>query len=221
MPEETRLAILQNNLGVEYLQEGDHSLALQHFEAAAFHLYQIAHIFQNRQTSGSETIPAFCQDTVVFSKEESILNGGSLICSNPIVLHEQWDDNISSECYTLQSAAILYNMGLTYHLSFLRPHSLDNSIRNAMNLYDMAYSLAVQEARGQEESPLVVMAALNNLGELHHELGEFETSRLYLENLTAYISSLDDPSERKDAIERHEFMLNSMILRAAHGAAAA
>mmetsp|Transcript_3067 Transcript_3067/g.6839 ORF Transcript_3067/g.6839 Transcript_3067/m.6839 type:complete len:190 (+) Transcript_3067:2178-2747(+) len=185
MSQQTKIAILQNNMGVEYLQEGQHKLALQHFEAAALQLYQIAHIINNTQTT--DTPVSSCKDMCI-SKEPSIVKENSFISSSPIFIHQHRDCNVSSKSYTMQSAAILFNMGLTYHLSFMQSYALDDAISNAMNLYGMAYSLAMQVS-DEAGSNQIIMAALNNLGEIHHESGDFERSRSYLEDLTAYIAS--------------------------------
>eukprot|EP00540_Astrosyne_radiata_P011855 CAMPEP_0116865180 /NCGR_PEP_ID=MMETSP0418-20121206/25252_1 /TAXON_ID=1158023 /ORGANISM="Astrosyne radiata, Strain 13vi08-1A" /LENGTH=217 /DNA_ID=CAMNT_0004500519 /DNA_START=1376 /DNA_END=2029 /DNA_ORIENTATION=+ len=217
MSDEIKVAIIQNNVAAEYLRQGHHILALEHFESAAKHLHQIAITLKDMCPSHSST--SDFEDILTF-KETCILKGDSFISSSPILLHEYSDNFLSPEAYRIQSATILFNMGLTCHLSFMRPNGINDALSNAMTLYEMACSLGLQGSQ-DEDSSQIVMAALNNMGELHHELGNFKRSKSYLEDLTAYILSLDDPLEQEEADERHGFMLNAMVLRSSHGAAAA
>eukprot|EP00540_Astrosyne_radiata_P015355 CAMPEP_0116822856 /NCGR_PEP_ID=MMETSP0418-20121206/506_1 /TAXON_ID=1158023 /ORGANISM="Astrosyne radiata, Strain 13vi08-1A" /LENGTH=180 /DNA_ID=CAMNT_0004451027 /DNA_START=106 /DNA_END=648 /DNA_ORIENTATION=- len=160
----------------------------------------------------------------VFSKQESILGDNSSICSSPVILHENCECNTKlpfKSCYTLQAAAILYNTALTYHLSLMRPPKIAGAYSNAIALYKMVYTLGVQEKEVTGFSQIII-PTLNNLGQIHHELGEFNKSMRFMEDLMKYISTLGEFLSRQEAtVERQDFMLNYLILRAAHGAAAA
>ena len=185
-----------------------------------------------------------CQQSVRFCEAPCLLEGNSFICSCPIAMgrfdhnSERQKDCGGDDCCrcccscmmqqhnnnntcTLESAIILFNMGLTYHLNFLKAaFSLEHALTNALTLYEMACNLGMQVSRS-EGSSQIVMASLNNLGHLHHEVGDFGKSRIYLEELSNYIMSLENPTKREVAKERHEFMLNVMVLREPQGAPAA
>mmetsp|Transcript_9264 Transcript_9264/g.21372 ORF Transcript_9264/g.21372 Transcript_9264/m.21372 type:complete len:221 (-) Transcript_9264:151-813(-) len=220
MATEMKIAVIHNKVGVEFVKRGEYEMALHHFETAALHLYNMAHQLQKSKKRDSES-SGFGRNDMSFSGTPANLQDDPLICGRPIVIHENLvSAPLSCESYTLRSAAILYNMGLTYHLSFTMPQAMHGAFANAVKMYEMAYDLVLQVPQGEIPTQ-IVMAVLNNLGAVHHEIGDFGRSRSYLEDLSCFISHLEDPTEEEDAIKRGEFRLNAMVLGAAHGAAAA
>jgi len=183
-----------------------------------------AHQQQEQQQQQQQQQPLPCPSTMpcdsILCDRTLCLVEGSFLCDCPIVMQRHPNNRTSATC-TLESATILYNMGLTYHLNFIRvTESLEHALSNALTLYEMAYNLGMQIPNSVRSSQ-IVMASLNNLGQLHHELGDFGRSRFFLEELSSYIMSLENPPQHEIALERHEFMLNVMVLREPQGAPAA
>eukprot|EP00545_Synedropsis_sp_CCMP1620_P004211 CAMPEP_0119018156 /NCGR_PEP_ID=MMETSP1176-20130426/18735_1 /TAXON_ID=265551 /ORGANISM="Synedropsis recta cf, Strain CCMP1620" /LENGTH=85 /DNA_ID=CAMNT_0006972099 /DNA_START=57 /DNA_END=311 /DNA_ORIENTATION=- len=85
-------------------------------------------------------------------------------------------------------------MALCYHLDSLRPNAMPGAVQNAVTLYEMAYSLGLQVNEDSRSHPIILMS-LNNMGQLHNEVGNFEKSRLYLEDLSAYVVMLGEIGE--------------------------
>ena len=115
-------------------------------------------------------------------------------------------------------------MALTYQLNRLRPNPIQGGLQNAIELYEMAYGLAIQLS-SDRRSRRIILTALNNLGLIKHELGEFEASKMCLKDLTLYIRFLrSQSSQEMDTVhlaDLYECMLNAMILRNEHHCAGA
>jgi hypothetical protein len=108
---------------------------------------------------------------------------------------------------TLESAAVVYNMALCYHLK-------DTTIskQRAMVFYDMALNLCSSLATGQM-AVTIVMGSLNNAGQILHSVGEYAASRKYMETLRQYIVKLPLPYDSQSMEERYECLLNAVLLR--------
>ena len=157
-------------------------------------------------------------------KDEFIYNEGLLL---PLPA------KVSKTC-ALESATILYNMALAYHLSSNAKDyyaSDSHALHNAVTLYEMACCVAYRVERQQDGpktkcSSRVVMASLNNMGQIYHRLGKYTKSRFYLDDLSNYIltsTAQEEQQEDKaeDDPERRRFLLNAMFLQKPRGAAAA
>ena len=77
--------------------------------------------------------------------------------------------NPSEEGFAEESSAILYNLGLAYHLYGLENES--HFLHTALTFYKFA--LEINETRMHD---LFALAVLNNLGRIHHEIFDFEKS---------------------------------------------
>jgi tetratricopeptide (TPR) repeat protein len=125
----------------------------------------------------------------------------------------------SNAAHDLLSAICLYNMGLTHHLMSLEASSDARSARVEREQARALYSLAFQVMErnmyvlsAEHTISQVKMAILNNLGFLHHETGEYDISRAYLDRLARFIMSLAPDADRCHGRERDDFMLNTIIL---------
>jgi tetratricopeptide (TPR) repeat protein len=216
-------AVTHNNRGIAFLEKGIHEEALLEFKAAAQLMYSFTQELKKHNSAEKEgnEAPADEQPRESFTacapSNRSIYTENSFICSTPIIMLSS--DEPSSAC-TIESASILLNMALCYHLNSMRPNSMQGVLQNALNLYEMAYGLAIQvheDARSQK----IIMTSLNNLGQLNYEMGEFDTAKLYLDDLSTYINYLGGEVERAVLGDLHECMLNCMILKNPHAGAAA
>lgn len=115
-------------------------------------------------------------------------------------------------------------MALTYHVNSLQANAMQDGLKNAMELYEMAYGLAVQ-VNGDRRSHKIIMTSLNNLGLIKYEMGEFAAADVCLRDLTTYINyvkhDISYGVETSHAGELYECMLNAMILRNEHHCAGA
>jgi len=143
---------------------------------------------------------------------------------------------ISKTC-AIESATILYNMALSYHLgsssSMNCSSTSHDELHNALTLYEMACCVAYRVETQQQSGPKtkasskVVMASLNNMGQIYHHLGKYSKSRFYLDDLSNYILTLTAAQQERgeeggeDDQERKRFLLNAMFLQKPRGAAAA
>lgn len=57
------------------------------------------------------------------------------------------------------------------------------------------------------------MACLNNAGEIQHALGNYQLSRQYLDTLYTLILSLPPAHDEETLKERHQLLLNVMLLQ--------
>lgn len=201
-------AIHHNNRAIHLLEKGYNEQALMAFKKAAQMMYSSTQELKQRRARGS-ALERTNVSTVYAASEKIIATDNSFIRSTPLLM--SYSEEPTSSC-TLESATILVNMALCYHLDSLRPNAMPGGIYNAVTLYEMAYSLGLQVHEDSRSHPIVLMA-LNNMGQLYHEIGNFDKSRLYFEDLSAYVVMLGEIGEGHNVSDRHDFMLNAMVLR--------
>ena len=216
-------AIYYNNVGIAYLEKGNHEDALRMLKEAAQQLYTATLSHKTSVIQEADHVTETECDVFFkahdFPRRPLVTNteSNTFLCSVPIFLSVM---NCSGG-YTQESAVVLYNMALTYHLNAISANSISKALQNAMILFEMASNLSLQVDTSEQTSQ-IIMSSLNNLGLLHHEQGNYSRSHQYFEDLSVYISSLRTPTDRFVATERRAFLLNAMVLRnEAKGAAAA
>ena len=205
------IAIDHNNEGIIFLEKGQNDKALLEFKKAAQLMYSITQELKNNRKTGSETQQQPKSLTLCTSSKNPIATENSFIRSTPILMAGSQEPTDSCQC-TIESATVLLNMALTYHIDSLTPNCMKGATQSAIALYDMSYSLGLQ-VNEDTRSHHIILTALNNLGQLYYELGDYNKSRLYLEDLSTYVMFLG-PGEEENAVrDRHEFLLNAMVLR--------
>lgn len=144
-------------------------------------------------------------------------------CAEPILLSESdspcWCETRLSLIDTA-SAAIVYNMALTYHIVGTAP-----ALQKALSLMGMAHDLVASHIDDDDPTPLqtaVVAACLNNCGVIYHALGDYQNSRQCLDALSSYIlcsPSLPLPpiligkqNDKAAVMEHQRLLLNAMFL---------
>jgi len=108
---------------------------------------------------------------------------------------------------TFESAVIVFNMGLVYRLS----GTTTSLLRRAWSLFDMAFGL-VFSTPAEDRVSKIGMACLNNAGEVQAALGNYRLCRQYLDALRTVVVSLPPPADAAATKERHELLLNVMLL---------
>lgn len=197
-------AIDHNNKGIAFLEMGLNGEALQELKVAAQLMYSTTQEMQQRKMHNKRNVMCVAPPC-----QKSISTPNSFVRSTPILM--SYADNATSSC-TIESATILMNMALCYHLDSMNSHSIFAAIQNATTLYEMSYSLAIQ-CNGDPRSHQIILISLNNLGQLAHELGNFEASRRYFDDVSSYINILGHMGEGDFVVDRHDFMLNALVLR--------
>mmetsp|Transcript_277 Transcript_277/g.448 ORF Transcript_277/g.448 Transcript_277/m.448 type:complete len:229 (-) Transcript_277:93-779(-) len=120
---------------------------------------------------------------------------------------------------TLYSSVILYNIALSHHLKGTR-----RSLELAIVFYEKSIHLVADLENEDTENHLIphlVMALLNNLGQAHYELGNYQISGSYMDRLSHYVLSLDFSLPPSLMEEKEEFLLNGTLLKEPGLAAAA
>ena len=212
-----------NNLGVVLLNAGDLENALDSFMTAAKLMHPVSkqvntidQVIASHGVEHSFEIPEgirrVVQASTVAAHGKLPSHNNIFIRSEPIQLETA--QRLPVDC-TLESAAVVYNMALSYHLqgTFVCK-------QRAVFLYDMAFNLSSAHAV-TPTATTIAMASLNNAGQIFHSVGDYVTSRKYLDTLRYYIIKLPLPSDSQTMEERHEFLLNAVLLRPPTTASAA
>lgn len=221
-------AVELNNIGVALLLAGRLTEALETFKGSARIMYPVSQSFQNRTDPSSifdgpvtlpfyEDSPSLFEDKrrtmqkakaelslIVEPPRKDALSENSFIVSKPFLIEHLTAEPTSC---TMESAIIVYNMGLAYRLYGSTP-----CVHKALCLFDMAFSLAFSVSF-DVRSPSIAMASLNNAGEINHVLGHYALSRQYLNTLYNYIFSLPASGDEATMKERHVLLLNAMLLQ--------
>lgn len=205
-----------NNLGVVLLNAGDVENALDSFMTAAKLMHPVSKQVQSfsieQQYSTSEPgfeIPDGIRRIVQESAGSVAANGtrptdNIFISAEPIRL--DLAQQLPYVC-TFESAAVVYNMAIAYHLQGTTPF-----LHRAIFLFDMAFKLCCPLV-DNPKAVTVSMGSLNNAGQIFHSFGEYPTSRRYLDTLRVYIIKLPIAVDPRSMEERHQFLLNAVLLR--------
>jgi hypothetical protein len=229
--QEMNASIECNNIGVSLLRAGLLSEALETFEAAAQLMHIISQSFKSSLIEGrpiptpSVSSPEPASGQLMGNESEimvkvakcrtfliSACNGSNqclttndcFVSAGPFTI--DLVQCAPSSC-TVESATIVYNIGLTYH----RYGSL-SYLEKALCLFDMAFSLTFSTGH-DSRSHIIAMSALNNAGQIHHSLSNYAISRKYMDTLSSYVLSLPLTSDEATRKERRHFLLNAGMLR--------
>lgn len=141
-------------------------------------------------------------------------------------LRARYEDsvNVSPVCI-IQSATLLFNLGLLYHMKAVRRRG-SGWTEKSITMYKMALSLVkdvLDSSSGQMVDSRLVLAMLNNLGELYFEQGQYELAKQCFDNLASVLSGMSQ-SGMTTLVDRNDWtglVTNSMMLIDPQVAAAA
>jgi hypothetical protein len=220
-------AIECNNVGVSLLGMGLIVESLDAFKAAAQILFPVSQSFHTAPSSPVEaaiqqmpplpdtmkeeddnTTVQHVKATLSLAEESAVpkndlATDDSFMCVDPLTL--AFLEGEPTSC-TMESAIIVMNMGLAYHLYGSEP-----CLIQALSLFDMAFDIShllVDDLRSEK----VAMASLNNAAHIQHFFGNYLCSRHYLNILQDYICSLPETSNQMKKKARDCFMLNATLL---------
>jgi tetratricopeptide (TPR) repeat protein len=234
-------AAVYNAIGIKFLLEGNHFHALDMFKEAA-RLIQTEGRISRRNAVSCCTSTYACNPTPLIAKQEcdhgmedssstfhtsstrpypmfarTTLDGEScFIFCDPIDI--EYTEKLRT-C-ARDSAIVLYNMALTYHLLNVPTHQKERTRRHALLLYELSYNIALQDL-DDETSTRIISVTLNNMAQIELELGNFKEAQGCLDDLKEYLMSLKEPSSLKIKIERNQLFLNATLLGNPKGAPAA
>ena len=116
-------------------------------------------------------------------------------------------ENLDQNLLTIHSSAILFNLGLTYHA-----RRTNSSLKRAMSFYQIAYSLLVDiDEAHTEQFHRLAIATLNNMAQVHEELGCFSQMLDTLEILSQYILSENSPTSEGVLEEMNDLITGALL----------
>jgi tetratricopeptide (TPR) repeat protein len=230
-----QVAIIYNNLGVQYHENGRWQEALEMFQGSLQLMMHVASdvvhddyrqmVISNDvrlQRAHQRWRHLLVSKSTITKKATHKEKGGvdDFVFAKAIKM-----SNSDFEGYEIQSAVVLFNVALTYHLFSLEvPSQMDCNRHKACHLYSMSYQIASHlNWQGQSEVSLcrLLTAILNNLGKLAHDAGQHKASRSHFAALSGLLNCLPESRNEMVMEERREFLLNSFILNQSWTAVAA
>ena len=156
------------------------------------------------------------EDTVTSSTASSSLishSGGSYIYRSPIEIPDWYKDLPGHEGNATVSMVVVFNLALAHHMlgnsikdghidisTFESPYEFRSLIVTAAKLYEHALSLNwVQD--NEDESPLFLLATVNNMGQAHQALEDMEQSKFCFSHLLEYLVLFIDQEKGGDIYE--------------------
>jgi tetratricopeptide (TPR) repeat protein len=142
--------------------------------------------------------------------QEEFLSDETFIFRAPLYIQSRVTDHTSFTYYVESSFMLLYNLALTHHLSSLSGDNTQKSLRKALALYELAYTIQMTE--DIQLTVLQTMAIANNLGQIHAALDDAEKSRQCFQHLLSSIMFMNDCGERDSVDQMDGFIANVMPL---------
>ena len=105
------------------------------------------------------------------------------------------------------SIVVLYNLGLSFHLSAMETNSLDKVLRAKM-LYEMAFEMHMEE--GCDVTLLYTLALMNNLGLIYHVLGECQRSQHCFQSMLSTMMFLLEADDARK-IKQWDGLLSNVL----------
>ena len=217
------LAISLNNQGVEFLNLGCYERAAE-CVSKALELVR-GEFCDDRsrpvpwRTKGvAEAVPVpeyLFQDLTKSAKNEYRTSEGkeesSFVFDKPLHIVDPVSPP-SSFCYEYLvslSIMLLYNLALIHHL-----HGLESSesarLHKATALYELAYSVQINE--DLSVSTLHTIAIVNNLGQIHEQLGEMARSHQYFRHVLTALMYAQNTGDKEVALHQVGFVTNVLPL---------
>lgn len=230
-------AIECNNVAVALMREGDHVRALETFKWATQLLFPVSQAIRDPLCSPlNPTISPITASAAVIvgmtTVDEAKKQLPGLSCDLHIpreTFHATSPDGYTSmhavtldlvteasiTC-TYEAATILFNMGVAYY-----QYNETSCAKKALCLFEMAFSLAQIIAVDDHRAHPIAMASLNNSAYIYHSWGHYQLARYSFDLLAVFINRLPPTNDESLLNERHEYLLNVVLLQIPTAAAAA
>lgn len=228
-----------NNRGVQFLEAGDHELARISFKEALERTTYLLNLKQEAEDRlGRDAFleqfsiaqdPYCCDEngncSIQSSPEMRNINQpriqrvpisttltsrdtGSFIYSHALMLSRACCTSPASDEYChRESAVIMFNLALVHHWRGMH-FGVTSLLPKALKLYEMSYSLI---QNGATFSHHLVLALLNNMGQIHHELTQYEAAEHCFKNLKDLLGGSQIYADGDDV---QGFLMNIMFLEA-------
>jgi tetratricopeptide (TPR) repeat protein len=141
--------------------------------------------------------------------QEEVLSDEPFIFRAPLYIQSRVTDHTSFTYYVESSFMLLYNLALTHHLSALSGDNTQKSLRKALVLYELAYT--IQTTEDIQLTVLQTMAIANNLGLIHSALKDEEKARQCFQHLLSSIMFLNNCGDRDSVEQMDGFIANVMM----------
>lgn len=129
----------------------------------------------------------------------------------------------SENLFADETAALVYNMGLSFHLEWIT-RNISKRMRRALKCYDSCQRLRRRQGGLGEDLSILDLAVSNNMGQIYHELVDFKTARQFFDQLSTCLIRLHKEQRRETACLTSQdfggFMLNVTMESPMLGAAA-
>ena len=106
------------------------------------------------------------------------------------------------ESYTEISIILTYNLALAHHLNGLEPSEDAEKLMKSLDLYGMTLDLLLRDQTFKHNTVIFTTAILNNMGQIHHLLGNGKLSTKFFKRMLSIIM-IELASNRKEELERH------------------
>mmetsp|Transcript_20550 Transcript_20550/g.29708 ORF Transcript_20550/g.29708 Transcript_20550/m.29708 type:complete len:240 (+) Transcript_20550:42-761(+) len=225
---EQRLNALHlNNEGVQYFESSQFEEAGHCFGEALSQLTQASHC--DAPHTSQDTLPE--SDTYFYWSDNptkplhlspSTCSTNIFLCQRALYI-ESGDDSCmitappSPSSLLDESAAVVYNLGLSFHmmgLDYITNTNKQKLLRKAASFYNIAVNIRKQQQMGKKEKPSSIdLAILNNMGQIYHEAFDYSTSRKCFEMLSHNLMwfTRNGQLECIAQSDRKGFMLNVMM----------
>lgn len=138
---------------------------------------------------------------------------GSFISTHALLLSRECCTNpVEYEYCHRESASVMFNLALVHHWRGMH-FGVTSLLPKALKLYEMSFSL-IQNGANFETHHLI-LALLNNMGQIHHELMQYKDAKRCFKDLKELLTSSRasaSPSQGVDGPDVQGFLMNIMFL---------
>jgi hypothetical protein len=215
------LVIFYINVGVAHYEDGDIENALIVFTealATAKHLVQFENI-------GEESDDIMLKDEIVtrpFQPEFGTCEKLTLGCSDillflfPIKVPNMLE---ATRLHKILILITLFNLAVCHHRSAIINNMDRISLGKALQLYELAYAMQMQEDIGMTLTPTLII--MSNVGHIHKILGNNKSSDHCFQHLLSTLMFLIEAGEKDTVWDFDGFFTNILNTIYAHAPAAA
>jgi tetratricopeptide (TPR) repeat protein len=183
-------AITMNNEGVELLCDGKVEAAVVRFQQATLVLKAATNVSDGspsqpqhgpcrRQTTASFGFDKHANGIATLRSDLHYIYNRPLRLPDDIKVTKQVD---LERVLLIASTSIIFNMALAWHLHG-RISGRTSQLKKARQLYDLVVQVVSDEDQVDGSFLVLECVALNNLAQLCYDLGNYDTSQAYMEDI--------------------------------------
>lgn len=133
---------------------------------------------------------------------------GSFISSHALLLSRECCTNPAEYEYChRESACVMFNLALVHHWRGMH-FGVTSLLPKALKLYEMSFSLI--QSGANFETQHLILALLNNMGQIHYELMQYKDSKRCFKNLKEMLTRR--AAQVADGPDVQGFLMNIMFL---------